>query len=75
MIAINLMLIDKITQHKLFRDSWNNAGKDVVVLHMFWRGKHSPGMSPFVIKVETFLRMFNIKYIVRKINDFYVLIP
>ena len=47
------------------REKWNNAGKDVVVLHQFWRGKFCPSLSPFVMKVETFLRMHNIKYEVR----------
>ncbi len=40
---------------------WNAAGKDVVVLHMFPRAIYCPNPSPFVIKLETWLRMNNIK--------------
>ena len=36
---------------------WNNAGKDVVVLHMMERGRTRPNMSPFVLKFETFLKV------------------
>ena len=39
------------------RAEWNNAGKDVVVLHMMERGRTRPNMSPFVLKFETFLKV------------------
>ena len=39
------------------RAEWNNAGKDVVVLHMMDRGRTRPNMSPFVLKFETFLKV------------------
>ena len=45
---------------------WNEAGKDVVVLHQFQRGRFCPNPSPFPIKLETFLRINKIKYV----NDF-----
>ncbi|MPC10452.1 Failed axon connections [Portunus trituberculatus] len=41
---------------------WDAAGQDVVVLHMFGRGRHLPNLSPFVLKLETYLRMTDIKY-------------
>jgi hypothetical protein len=44
------------------RERWNNLGKDVVVLHQFARGKTIPSPSPFVLKLETFLRVADIKY-------------
>ncbi len=44
------------------RVKWNNVGKDVVVLHMFPRAKFSPNLTPYPIKLETFLRMTKIKY-------------
>ncbi len=47
-------------------EKWSQAGKDVVVLHQFPRARFCPNPSPFPIKIETFLRMFDIKYI----NDF-----
>jgi len=45
---------------------WNAVGKDVVILHQFPRARFCPSPSPYPIKLETFLRMHNIKYI----NDF-----
>lgn len=45
------------------RAKWNNAGKDVVVLHMFQRARTCPNPSPYPIKIEMFLRMNNIEYI------------
>ncbi|KAK7082016.1 hypothetical protein SK128_002001 [Halocaridina rubra] len=44
------------------RKKWNNAGKDVAVLHMFRRGYFSPNLSPFVMKLEMYLRMARIPY-------------
>lgn len=46
------------------RKKWNNAGKDVVVLHQFFRGKYCINLSPYAVKVETFLRLADIKYVV-----------
>ncbi|XP_077992367.1 failed axon connections homolog [Glandiceps talaboti] len=39
-----------------------SSTKDTVILHQTGRAKHSPGLSPFAIKVETYLRMANIPY-------------
>lgn len=41
---------------------FNNTPKDLVTLHGFPRPKTMPASSPFVLKVETFLRMGHIKY-------------
>ena len=46
------------------RQRWSQAGKDVVVLHQFERGTNMPNLSPFALKLETFLRMAGIKYVV-----------
>ena len=40
---------------------WNAVGKDVVVLHMVKRAVHCPNPSPYVVKLETWLRMNDIK--------------
>ena len=42
---------------------WNATPNDVVVLHLFPRGLTCPSISPFVLKLETFLRMHGIKYV------------
>ncbi|XP_065560538.1 failed axon connections homolog [Artemia franciscana] len=44
------------------RKVWDSAGKDVVVIHQFNRGKLAPSLSPFPVKLETFCRMARIKY-------------
>ena len=40
---------------------WDAAGKDVVVLHMFPRAIYCPNPSPYPVKLETWLRMNNVK--------------
>ena len=45
------------------RQKWISVGKDVVVLHGFPRGKTCLSLSPFPLKLETYLRMNNIKYV------------
>ncbi|XP_050691503.1 failed axon connections homolog [Eriocheir sinensis] len=49
-------------QRQQRRKRWAEAGKDVVVLHTFPRGAACPNLSPFVLKLETYLRMAEIKY-------------
>lgn len=46
------------------RRRWNNAGKDVVVLHIPPRGFFCPSLSPFVVKLETYVRMAEIPHVV-----------
>jgi hypothetical protein len=45
------------------RQKWNNMEKDTVVLHMLNRSKNKPSSSPFVIKLETYLRAAGITYV------------
>jgi len=40
----------------------NCIGEDVVVLHQLDRGVFTPNISPFPLKLETYLRMANIPY-------------
>jgi glutathione S-transferase len=47
-------------QKKLER--WNNTPKDVVILHGIPRSPTIPSASPFILKLETYLRMAKIKY-------------
>ena len=48
------------------RAEWDSVGKDVVLLHQINRGYTVPSLSPFPLKLETYLRMADIKYV----NDF-----
>jgi hypothetical protein len=50
-----------ISEKRLLR-RWKNTPKDVVILHMIRRGRSAPSPSPFVLKLETYLRMANIPY-------------
>ncbi|CAH1258703.1 FAXC [Branchiostoma lanceolatum] len=45
-----------------FRQKNTVYPEDTVVLHQFQRAKHVPSLSPFCLKLETFLRMHNIPY-------------
>ncbi|KAF0308209.1 Failed axon connections [Amphibalanus amphitrite] len=63
LLGVGLKLWDRRRRHQR-RQRWSQAGKDVVVLHQFERGTNMPNLSPFALKLETFLRMANIQYVV-----------
>ena len=44
------------------RQKWNNVGENVPVIHIFGRAYTCPGGSPFSIKLETYLRMTEVKF-------------
>lgn len=60
-IGVGLKLYGKY-QRCQRRQRWSKVGKDVVVLHQFERATNMPHLSPFALKLETFLRMADIKY-------------
>jgi len=57
-----LYLYMKDRQLKSTLEKWSNTPKDVVILHGFPPGKTIANASPFVLKLQTFMRMANIKY-------------
>nr|XP_045603775.1 failed axon connections homolog [Procambarus clarkii]XP_045603776.1 failed axon connections homolog [Procambarus clarkii]XP_045603777.1 failed axon connections homolog [Procambarus clarkii] len=61
-VVVGAIKITTYIKRQNRRKLWNNVGKDVVVLHMFDRGRYCPNLSPFVVKLETYLRMAEIPY-------------
>ena len=49
------------TQRQNLQIKWNAMEEDLVILHQFSRARFCPSPSPYPIKLETFLRMHNIK--------------
>lgn len=45
------------------------VAENVVILHQFNRGRITPSISPFPLKLETFLRITNISYQVNKVAN------
>ncbi|CAL8129963.1 unnamed protein product [Orchesella dallaii] len=43
-------------------EKWDEAPKDKLILHTVWRCKTLPSISPYAMKLETYLRMANIPY-------------
>ncbi|ODM88186.1 hypothetical protein Ocin01_18495 [Orchesella cincta] len=43
-------------------EKWDDAPKDKLILHTVWRCKTLPGISPYGMKLETYLRMAKIPY-------------
>ncbi|ODM89037.1 hypothetical protein Ocin01_17645 [Orchesella cincta] len=43
-------------------EKWDEAPKDKLILHTLWRCKPMPSISPFGLKLETYLRMAKIPY-------------
>jgi len=39
-----------------------NYPRDTVILHQIGRGPYAPSISPFAVKLETYLRLANISY-------------
>jgi len=65
-----LYLFMKDRKLKRTLEKWSNTPKDVVILHGFPAGKTIANASPFVLKVQTFMRMANIKYEMDTIDYF-----
>jgi len=62
-------LMDKISKQRMIK-RWSKTTQDVVVLHCLPTAKNSPNGSPFVVKLETYLKMANIPYEV-DVKDFF----
>ncbi|XP_042867423.1 uncharacterized protein LOC122250153 [Penaeus japonicus] len=41
------------------RRKWEDVPKDVVLVHTLPKGRLAPNVSPFVLKLETYLRLAN----------------
>ncbi|ODM93960.1 hypothetical protein Ocin01_12723 [Orchesella cincta] len=59
---------NQMLQSRLRR--WNTSPKDVVILHGFPPAKALPNLSPYIMKVETYLRLANLRYTLDKKDYF-----
>ncbi|XP_061181501.1 failed axon connections homolog [Saccostrea echinata] len=57
--TVLLLGIIKLRRHSKGIQSWP---KDVVLLHHCGKGPYAPSLSPFIIKLETFLKLTDIPY-------------
>ncbi|KAL7633402.1 UNVERIFIED_CONTAM: hypothetical protein RMT77_016273 [Armadillidium vulgare] len=70
-VTVAVIAVIKVRHHlkrKKQRKEWNSAGENVVVLHGFSRATSCPNLSPFVLKLETYMRMSDIQYKVDEKN-------
>jgi len=63
-LLYGLVRLHRAYRLKRLRAAWASTGSDVVVLHHFPRPRNHPSLTPFGVKLETFLRMMGIKYVV-----------
>ncbi|XP_037798937.1 failed axon connections homolog [Penaeus monodon] len=63
-LVVGVIKMRKYMKKQERRKNWNNAGKDVVVLHIPSRGFYCPSLSPFVVKLETYIRMAEIPHVI-----------
>ncbi|KAB7500445.1 Failed axon connections-like protein [Armadillidium nasatum] len=66
--VVALFKVHRTIKKRNCRKEWNSAGKNIVVLHSFPKATTLPNLSPFVLKLETYLRMADIQY---KFDDRY----
>lgn len=55
-------LFQRMGVSSTLRQKWNEAGENVPVIHILPRGYTCPNASPFPLKLETYLRMRDVKY-------------
>ncbi|KAJ6640049.1 Failed axon connections like [Pseudolycoriella hygida] len=60
-VSLAKAYVTRSTRNKI-RAKWSSSPKDVVIFHTTPRGIHCPVISPFALKLETFLRMAKIPY-------------
>ncbi|XP_027208516.1 failed axon connections homolog isoform X1 [Penaeus vannamei] len=53
-----------LSDRKKNRDRWQQAGRDVIVVHCLSPGRFTPNTSPFVMKLLTFLRLARLPHLV-----------
>ena len=67
------MFIESFFLFVLYRKEQQLDSKDAIILHQFSRPKTGvPSLSPFCLKIETYLRMLDLPYQV-KLNGFSIL--
>ncbi|CAL8096583.1 unnamed protein product [Orchesella dallaii] len=69
--VVNLLwtFIEKLMLRSKLR-RWKTSPKDVVILHGFPPAKVLPNLSPYIMKVESYLRLANLRYTLDKKDYF-----
>ncbi|XP_037793156.1 failed axon connections homolog [Penaeus monodon] len=63
--AVGLWLaVFYLNDRKKKRSRWQQAGRDVIVVHCPSPGRFTPNLSPFVLKLLTFLRLSGLPHLV-----------
>ena len=74
LLAATLGLFYKFYKKKNLNFNKNKSkySKYTVILHQYSRGLRAPSLSPYALKIETWLRIANFKYEVKlKLNFFF----
>ncbi|KAK7076107.1 hypothetical protein SK128_025595 [Halocaridina rubra] len=61
-VVITAVKIHRTMKKRQRRLQWAKAGKDVVVIHCIGPGIYTPSVSPFVMKLATYLRLAQIPH-------------
>lgn len=61
-IVVAVVKLRHVYKQRKRRAQWAKAGKDMVILHGLGKGIYTPSLSPFVMKLATYLRMAKIPY-------------
>lgn len=62
LLAFGAVSVKRYVARKNRRKRWAAVEKDVVVVHGLGKGRRTPNLSPFVLTLETYLRLAKIPY-------------
>ncbi|XP_042867421.1 failed axon connections homolog [Penaeus japonicus] len=62
LLAVGAVSVKRYVARKNRRKRWAAVGKDLVIVHGLHKGRRTPNLSPFVLTLETYLRLAKIPY-------------